>query len=149
MFLIQAKHPLAPIGGSPLLLLLLLLLLFLSAQVGCTQAQSHTVQAKIGFLPQGFSNLIFSSLLPLFLFQCTMSSEALAVLKHFTVHCFVGKTWVLWLWVIKGFSFPLHCFSRGNVMGVTVTNEPCWESPGHGQLSARAVTPSFLATSWS
>ena len=91
-------------------------LLFLSAQVGCTQAQSLTVQEKIGFLPQGFSNLTFSSLLPLFLFQCTRSSEALAVLKHFTVFCFVGNTWVLWLWVIKGF-LPSPSASPGKFDG--------------------------------
>lgn len=123
-------------GASPLFLLLLQLLLFLSAQAGGTQAQSHTAQAKIGFLPQGFSNLIVSSVLPLFLFQCTMSSEGLAVLKHFTVYCFVGKTWVLWLWVIKGFFFPPPLFLPGNLMGVTVTDELCWESPSHAQLSA-------------
>lgn len=58
-------------------------------------------------------------------------------LKHFTVHCLVGKTWVLWLWVIKGFSFPLHCFSReiewvwllpmssaGNIQATTVNFQP-------------------------
>ena len=102
--------------ASPLFLLFLWLLLFLSAQVGCTQAQSLTVQEKIGFLPQGFSNLTFSSLLPLFLFQCTRSSEALAVLKHFTVFCFVGNTWVLWLWVIKGF-LPSPSASPGKFDG--------------------------------